>query len=439
VPDAPPPDRRAAVARSRAAWADLRERLSTATPAAVGRAALGIVVLVTVAALIAGTWPVLLPFLIGGLLAYAVLPVVDALDRVMPRALAAAISMLGVIAAIVAVFVIVVPPLVAAVIDLTGQVPDAGEIEGILDDVLGSLPDSAREVIEPVLIALAAAIEDGLASASGGLTDAIPAALDAALRVAGAVFGLLVLPAWLLTVLSSNRRGRIELDRRVAGWLRPDFWALVRMFDRAAGTYLRGFVVVAIIVGAMTWVGLTAATQFGGPEYRGTLAIAVFAGAVQVVPELGLLLGFIPALLLAAYDPDRALVYIGVYLVARWVGSGLIGGRILEDRLRVPRGILIPGVVVLSQLGPVWLLLSAPILAFSSDLVRYLHGRLAEPPRPAGVLPGEPLPTEYVMRQAGISPRPAAAIHRRQPPSASRTRPAAPDATLATTTQPITR
>lgn len=439
MPDAAPVDRSAAVARSRAAWADLRERLSTTTPAAVGRAALGIVVIAIVVGLIVGTWPVLLPFLIGGLLAYAVLPVVDALDRVMPRRLAAAISMLAVLAAVIAMLVIVLPPLAAAVIDLTGQVPGADEIDGILDDLLGSLPDSAREVIEPVIVALAAAIEDGLAGASGGLTDLIPAALDAALRVAGAVFGLLVLPAWLLTVLSSNRRGRIEVDRRVAGWLRPDFWALVRMFDRAAGTYLRGFVVVAIIVGVLTWVGLTAATQFGGPEYRGALAIAVFAGAVQVVPELGLLLGFIPALLLAAYDPDRALVYIGVYLVARWVGSGLIGGRILEDRMRVPRGILIPGVVVLSQLGPVWLLLSAPILGFGSDLVRYLHGRLAEPPRPAGVLPGEPLPAEYVMRQAGISPRPAAAVYRRQPPSASPTRPIAPDATPATISQPVTR
>jgi hypothetical protein len=38
------------------------------------------------------------------------------------------------------------------------------------------------------------------------------------------------------------------------------------------------------------------------------------------------------------------------------------------------------------------LLLSAPILAFGSDLVRYLHGRFSEPPRPAGILPGEPTP-----------------------------------------------
>jgi hypothetical protein len=44
-------------------------------------------------------------------------------------------------------------------------------------------------------------------------------------------------------------------------------------------------------------------------------------------------------------------------------------------------------VIALGQLGPLWLLLSAPIVAFLADAVRYVHGRLSEPPRPAGVLP----------------------------------------------------
>jgi predicted PurR-regulated permease PerM len=218
------------------------------------------------------------------------------------------------------------------------------------------------------------------------------------------VLGLIVLPAWMLTVMTSNRRGRLLVDRRLAGWLRADFWAIVRLLDRAAGTYLRGFVVVAFVVGVFTWLGLRAATELGGPDFQGPLALAVFAGAVQVIPELGPLLGFIPSLLLLAYDPERALVYTAVYLGARFLGSGLVGGRLVEGRLGVHRAVLIPGVVVLSQVGPLALLLSAPILAFGSDLVRYLHGRLSEPPRPAGALPGEPTPAAA---PAGRSPAPA--------------------------------
>jgi hypothetical protein len=43
----------------------------------------------------------------------------------------------------------------------------------------------------------------------------------------------------------------------------------------------------------------------------------------------------------------------------------------------------------MSQLGLIWLLIAAPILAIARDVVKYLGGRLDDPPRPAGVIPGE--------------------------------------------------
>jgi hypothetical protein len=56
-------------------------------------------------------------------------------------------------------------------------------------------------------------------------------------------------------------------------------------------------------------------------------------------------------------------------------------------RLGVHPAILVPAVVMIGQFGVLWLLLSAPIVAIAADLVRYVHGRLSEPPMPAGVLP----------------------------------------------------
>src|SRR5688572_20224100 len=87
--------------RARAAWSDLGSRLSTVTPAALGRAVLTVGVAGLMFGFAAATWPTLLPFVIGGLVAYAVLPVVDGLDRIMPRALAAAVTMLTAVAALV--------------------------------------------------------------------------------------------------------------------------------------------------------------------------------------------------------------------------------------------------------------------------------------------------------------------------------------------------
>ncbi len=56
--------------------------------------------------------------------------------------------------------------------------------------------------------------------------------------------------------------------------------------------------------------------------------------------------------------------------------------------LDVHPALMIPGIVVIGQLGVIPLLAAAPIIAISRDLIRYVHGRLQEPPLPAGALPG---------------------------------------------------
>ena len=49
--------------------------------------------------------------------------------------------------------------------------------------------------------------------------------------------------------------------------------------------------------------------------------------------------------------------------------------------------------VIASQFGLIWLFLGAPLAQIVFDLYRYVYGRLSDPPRPAGILPGESVPT----------------------------------------------
>lgn len=48
-----------------------------------------------------------------------------------------------------------------------------------------------------------------------------------------------------------------------------------------------------------------------------------------------------------------------------------------------------PLLIILSQFGPLWIILAAPLAAVVRDLFRYAYSRLDDPPRPAGFLPGE--------------------------------------------------
>ena len=137
---------------------------------------------------------------------------------------------------------------------------------------------------------------------------------------------------------------------RLAGWLRPDAWAVIRMVDRSAGTYLRGFVRPRLRRRRPDLGRAELSPQLGGPTFGGALALATLAGLVQLVPELGPILGLLPALLLLPSTRTRAVTYVAAYVAARVI-AGPAGRPPRARRLRVHPAILIPGVVVLGQLG----------------------------------------------------------------------------------------
>jgi predicted PurR-regulated permease PerM len=386
-------------------WAELRSRLQTVTPQAIGRTVLTIVGLAGTLWLATASWPALLPFIVGGLLAYQLLPVVDGLDRVLPRSLAALAAVLAAVAVIIGIALVVLPPLAAAFVRLASDLPTPAEIDAAItrmQDRLGSLPEGSAALLIPVATTIAGTVRDVFSGAAGGLDEVIRTGLSALLNAIGALLGLIVLPTWMLVLMSQQRRAKIAIDNRIAPGLRSDAWAAAAIVDRAAGAYLRGYVVTAFLVGFLTYVGLQLTPQLGGPAFREPLALATLAGATQVVPIVGPLLGAAPAFLVLAVDPERAAAYLAVYLVARVLGATMLGSRLMQRRIGVHPAILVPGVVMIGQFGVLPLLLSAPIVAIAVDLVRYLHGRLSEPPMPAGVLPR--------IAEAASEPRPVVAV-----------------------------
>jgi predicted PurR-regulated permease PerM len=404
-------DQATARARAQADWARLRARLATVTPTALARAGLTAGAALVLLGVALGTWPAILPFIVGGIIAYAVLPLVNRLDGLMPRPLAALLSVLGVLAVVVGVIALVLPPLVTSVVRLAATFPGNEEIDRSLADLQAWLggQEVGRDVLAPALGSIVLSIRETMSSASTGLDDVAVNVARGLASALGAAVGLIILPTWMLTLLSDQRRGRAAFDRRLAPWLRQDAWAIVRILDRIASTYIRGFFVAALVVGGLTYAGVELVEAAGGPTFEQPLALAVFAGATQLIPEIGPFLGLLPVLLVLPIAPERAVGYLGVYLAARWIGAGMVGGRLMERRLGVHPAILIPSIVILTQFGWIWLFIAAPVVSMAVTTVRYLHGRLSDPPRPAGVLPWDPVPRS-ARTAAGAASVPAARI-----------------------------
>ncbi len=400
-----------AVDRSRAEWRLLLARLSTITPQALGRGILAMVVVVIAAWLAAATWPSLLPFAIGGLLAYTIYPLVGRLDRFMPRVLAAALALAAGLAVLVLVVAIVVPPLVAFSIQFLREVPDSTQLADLraqVDAYLATLPEGARLLVIGILERVATIARDGLSSFLDSIASLIVTGVLGIFDTIGFVIGLVLLPLWVLSVVTDGRSLRGQIASQFAPGLRPDAMAILAIVHRALSTFLRVQIAAAAAVGLAVYVGLDLVSQAGIATYGAAMAIAAFMGTAQVIPQLGGLVGALPIALIALARQDQpaaALALLVVYLVAMQLVKIAVGGRLGRD-LNVRPALALPAFAVISQIGLGWLLLSAPILVIARNTVRYLRGRLAEPPQPAGVLPWERRARAAAAAAAGPTPVP---------------------------------
>lgn len=377
-------------ARAQAEWQRLEDRLATITPRAVGRYVLAAVVVLGIAWLLVATWPAVAPFVVGAGVAYTVHPIVSRLEPVLPRAVAALVAVLATLALVVGTFVVVLPALARAVIEFATELPTAAEIDDAvarLQSSLGSLPPGAADIVTNTATQLATRVHEVLDGTSNQLANLALEGVRALVGVVAVAIGLIALPTWILTVLRDRSGLRRAIDARAAQSLRSDTWAVIRIADRAGRAYIRGAIVSGLLVGALVYLGSAGASQLGAPAFANPLPVAVFAGVTQVIPAIGVLLGLLPAAIVLPVSPERAAEYLVIYSLAVWIGRSLIAGRVSGGNLHP--ALLVPGIVVLSQFGLLWLLLAGPVLAAVSDLIRYAHGRLSDPPRPAGVIPGE--------------------------------------------------
>ncbi len=380
--------------QSRQAWRNLGLKLAAVTPKQAGRALLGLGAMALVVWIAVASWPALRPFLIGGVIAYTVLPLVNGLDRVMPRFLAALVGVLLALGVLAGLAYVILPPLVTELLRLIDVLPGQAEIQAITAQ-LAADPRFAQlpELVQLQLLDIVRSTLGRLQPAAEGI---LPSLLSTSpiltlMNTFSNILGLIVLPTWGLALLKDQPRAWPSVANVLPPGMRRDARAYVRIVDNAFGTFFRGQVIVGIAVGLATYAGLSLMDQYLGVDIRYKLPLAVLAGFLQLIPEVGPMVNVIGTTALALLAQGRlvALQVLVLYLVIQWITGKLVADRFQSKLLDIHPVALVIVIVALTQLGPLWFFLAAPIASVARDLWRYTYGRLKEPSLPAGVLPFE--------------------------------------------------
>ena len=329
--------------------------------------------------------PVLTPFLVAAVLAYALTPLVNRLDRLgrgrLPRLLAVVIVELLLLVALLGVALLIVPILAKELPLMREQVPVLFDrLNNWLKPLLAQLGVpfvlDVANIKSFVLTYLNANFEDAFGS--------VMASLKLGGSVAFAIIGnALLIPVALFYLLMDWDRFVASLLQLVPARARGSVDSFAAEADAVLGQYLRGQLLVMLIMSAFYSVGMV---LFGLDL---ALPIGVFTGLAMFVPYLGFGLGLILALLAgllefsATVGPGRAVLMVAVvYGLGQLVESMVLTPRLVGERIGLHPLAVIFALLAFGQvLGFVGVLIALPasavlLVAVRRGWVSYLSSKL---------------------------------------------------------------
>lgn len=281
---------------------------------------------------------VILPFILGGAIAYCLDPIADRLERLgLSRVAAVAVITLVATLTFILLFLLVIPALVQQTAQLIETAPDVfNRLQNALTTRFPELMDETSTIRQQLI-----AIGETIQSKGGELVNGV---LSSALGLINMLIFLVVVPVVAFYLLLDWDNMTAKIDEMLPRDHLPVVRRLASQVDKTLASFIRGQGTVCLILGTYYAISLMlAGLNFG-------LVVGFIAGLVSFIPYIGALVGGVLAIGLALFQ-----------FWGDWVSIGIIGGIFMVGQF-LEGNILTPKLVGNSVgLHPVWLLFALSV------------------------------------------------------------------------------
>lgn len=323
---------------------------------------------------------ILLPFAVGMVLAYLLVPAVDRLERAgFHRGLAAMILVLLLAVGFVGVLLVMLPALVGELRFFVDEFPRT------VTRVQALMADTSRPWLHKVM-GQELRIEESATQAMSTMGSAwLGELLRSAWSGGKALFSLLSLLVVVPIVSIYLLIGWARMIATIDGWLpathREDIHALGREIHDTVAGFVRGQVVICLVLA----VFYAAALRLVGLDHA--ILIGLTAGLISFVPYLGAGAGLVVAMCVAVaqFWPDWTPLAIvaGIFLLGETLADYVLSPRIIGSRVRLNPVWLMFTLFAFGYLfGFVGLLIAIPLAASLGVVLRYAIRKSLTAPGP---------------------------------------------------------
>lgn len=329
----------------------------------------------------------LLPFILGSVLVYIILPLINWLDSRLRsvfgrRRLARSVAVLVVytltliilavtLSAVIPQFITEVSVLIKRLPQLARQVYSAAPevVQVWIDWYNQTVPVEIRQAVER-------SVQDTLQGLLAALQSGLFKSVNVLFSTVSFVLGLLIVPLWTFYVLRDLPDLDLAFYRMIPAPYREDARSIRILVDRVFGAYLRRQLILCVSVGLMFALGL------GWLRIDFAVLLGTIVGILEIVPVIGPILGAIPALILTLATAPSKVLWVALLAIAvQQIENILLVPQVTHGTLRLHPAVVMVALVVGGALaGAAGVILSVPATAILRDLVRYIYLRTAEKP-----------------------------------------------------------
>jgi len=303
------------------------------------------------------------PFIIAMIISYLLNPIVNLLSRrTVPRSVAVLLIYSLFLLSITVIVINAFPLFERQLTELVEHLPRWNDQ---IQYMINEYNDHGRELLPS---SIQNAIENSLNRMEQSIGNAVSRFLDGIGDTINQFFIALIVPFlafYMLRDLHTFEKGFKNLIPKAK---RREFLQLFREIDHALGNYIRGQLLVCVLVGGLVYIGY----WLIGLPYAFILACIV--GIFNIIPYLGPIFGAIPAIFVAfTISPKVVLAVILTNFIVQMLEGNILSPQIVGRTLHLHPLLIIFALLVGGEIGGViGLILAVPTFAVGKVVIEHI-------------------------------------------------------------------
>lgn len=317
-----------------------------------------------------------LPFAIGLIFAYLLMPMVWWLERKLPprhkwpnfrRVMSVLIAFLLLLILVGSFAYIVIAAFIDAAKAFIESAPyfigqSVLRVQEWIANLIKDLPVEVQENVTNELVNAGVSFGNNIRDTLLGAVTSIP-------NTFGILLGFAVLPFFLFYILKDSEKLKAGLTSAMSATVAVHGRNILDILEKVLGRYIRAQLMLGLIVAYFSFIGLLLL------DIPFPMALALLAGVCELIPTLGpWIAGAVAVIVALAMAPDKWLWVIVLYLGIQLLENNLLVPKIQSAYLRIHPAIMIVLLVFGAYVAGLWgVILIGPLVATLVEIFRYIR------------------------------------------------------------------